>query len=369
MLESLLQASALPNMHPAVVHFPIALFPLALAFDIAGLLLRGQRWLSPAATAIHGVAAAGAWVAVWAGEKAADGLVGVPATLQPRIGEHSDWAHYALYAMLAIAGLRLVVQLRPQLTDHRGARLVLVLLGLATLGILTKASDLGGALVYEHGLAVKRPVVEPAVVTSPSPAETAAEEETASAQDRLLEAEDGTLIWRPAAGDRNALGEVLKPFSRSGGDAVRWVEGNSREGLTLEVSGPAVLLLPGTFSDVQVDLTLELLGFEGTVGLVHHLARSGDGGFLAVSSGGPANLSDLRSGQRKVLDEKTVALPAETFTLSVSSAGRHLKGFLDGKMVLHGHIAPGPAGACGLQFEGQGKLRIHEAKVIPLENH
>lgn len=367
MIDSLLNATALPNLHPAVVHFPLAFFPLALAFEAAGLILRQQRWLVHAATTLYGVAALSAWLAVWAGEQAADSLVAVPAAVQPRIGEHSDWAHYALYALAAIALLRLIVHFRPKLSDHRGARAVVILLGLATFGVLAKAADLGGALVYRHGLAVQRPAAEAEI--EPAGAATSGSEEMAAARDRLVEREDGTLVWRPKPGDRDALGEVLTAAPGSSLDAVRWVETGGDEGLTLDVAGSTILLFPGTFSDVQVEVTVELLGYEGTVGLVHHLAQNGDGGLFAISTEGAASLSDVRRDKRSVLDEKAAALPAGSLTLAVSSAGRHLKGLLNGETVTHGHVAPGPAGACGFQLEGRGTLRITQASVIPMESH
>lgn len=219
MIDSLLNATALPNLHPAVVHFPLAIFPLALAFEAAGLILRRQRWLAHAATTLYGIAALSAWLAVWAGEQAADGLVAIPAAVQPRIGEHSDWAHYALYALATIALLRLVVHLRPKLTDHRGARAVVALLGLATLGVLAKAADLGGALVYRHGLAVQQPAVEPEI--EPAGAATHGSNEIATpAMDRLVRRDDGALVWRPNPGDRDALGEILTAAPGSSLDTV-----------------------------------------------------------------------------------------------------------------------------------------------------
>ena len=44
MLDGLLEATALPNLHPAVVHFPIALVAVALLFD--AVLFARRRWVS-----------------------------------------------------------------------------------------------------------------------------------------------------------------------------------------------------------------------------------------------------------------------------------------------------------------------------------
>jgi uncharacterized membrane protein len=333
--------------------------------------------LAPAATTLYGVAALGAWLAVWAGEQAVDSLVAVPAAVQPRIGEHSDWAHYTLYLLVVIALLRIFVHLRPQLTNHRGARAAVALLGLAAFAVLGKAADLGGALVFEHGLAVQRSLVEseaeasPRVTTDGSgpKAEGASPERTPGTSEGFVQSDDGALVWRPKSGDRDALGAVLTAAPGSSLDAVRWVEDGGGEGLTLDVSGPVILLFPGTFSDVQVDATIEILGFKGTVGLVHHMAPNGDGGFFTISSEGSASLSDVRGGERSVLNQKATMLPTGTLTLAVSAAGRHLKGLLDGKTVAHGHIAAGPPGACGLQLDGRGTVRILQVRITPIKGH
>lgn len=374
MIESLIDATALPNLHPALVHFPIAFLPLALALDAAGLLLHRQRWLAPAATTVYAASALGGWLAVWAGEQAADGLVAVPAAVQPRIGEHSDWAHWTMYALGATALLRLVIHLAPRMTDHRGARAIVALLGLATLGVLGKAADLGGALVFqhgvgsmlEHGIGIGGAARESSVETTQIVGETLAPSTPGSAESRLIHEDDGSIVWRPAPGDREALGSILVPAAGSDFSAVRWIENDETEGLTLAVNGEAMLLLPGLFGDVQVEAYVALGDFAGTIGVVHHARSFRDSGFFTLATDGTAVLSDVRGGAHNELDRKAATLPEDAFTLSVSAAGRHLKGMIDGRTITHGHVAAGEDGACGLLLTGHGTLRILRATVIPL---
>jgi uncharacterized membrane protein len=44
MMDALFELTALPNLHPALVHFPIALSAVTLLFDVA-VFIRG-RWAS-----------------------------------------------------------------------------------------------------------------------------------------------------------------------------------------------------------------------------------------------------------------------------------------------------------------------------------
>lgn len=365
MYDWLFSWTSLPNLHPAVVHFPIALFPAALFAELLGLVLRRQTWLLRAAAALWAAAAVGAFAALRAGEAAADGLTGVPALVQPHIGEHSDWAHWTTWTIGALAVLRLAV-LRWEREHARPLpRLLLLAAGLVACAALAKTADLGGALVFRHGVAVRAVASEPA---PPQPAGAPAEPQpAASATSRLEVGEDGTLHWLPEPGDSGAFGEVLRPAGGFNAEAVRWIEGTqSQEGVTFGIEGEALLVLPGSFGDVQVEARLALDGFDGTVGLAHHVGEAGDGGRFTVASGGRASLADRREGRLETLDQESIEVPEGEVTLAVTSAGRHLKGILDGRTVVHGHVHPGPDGACGLYLDGQGTIRILSLTVTPL---
>ena len=359
--------TSLPNLHPALVHFPLALLPTAILFDVLGLCMRRQEWLERSAAALYGGAALGALLAQWAGQRAADSLVWIPAMIEPRIAEHSDWAHYATWSMGALAALRLSAALWDRESARVALRALLLVAALATLGLLGYAADLGGALVYRHAVAVEAPAPEE---TAPPP-RSQATRDVGPAASRLGRLDTGTLRWDPLPVDLDALGEILIPapgFSTEPVSVVASAE-DAGAGLTLAVEGTTLLLLPGTFGDVRVEANLELIDFQGTLGVAHHVGDDGTRGIATLSTSGQATLADQRGGELKSLDEGTAEAPEGVFTLAVSSSGRHLKGLLDGKTVTHGHVAPGPEGGCGLYLDGKGSLRVISLSVTPLEGH
>jgi uncharacterized membrane protein len=141
----------LPNVHPLVVNFPIALLPVALGLDLLGIVLRsrdlhvGGRWCLWLGT----LAAA---VAVVTGERGADDV-------QPYVSEEAEalmMRHMNLqYGTLGAAiGLSLWRLLAGQPFPVRG-RAVYLVLAATMVANLVVASDMGGELVFVHGVAVR----------------------------------------------------------------------------------------------------------------------------------------------------------------------------------------------------------------------
>lgn len=162
MIDFILQSSQLPNLHPAVIHFPIALLPVALAFDAASLVpvLRRRRTLDAATTTLYVVTALAAWASTWSGGEAEHSLTGLPGSVRRLIHEHEESAERFLYTIAVVALVRLAVTWWGS-RGGRGERpLGLALRGLVLAGgvgamvFLTITADLGGGLVYRSGVAV-----------------------------------------------------------------------------------------------------------------------------------------------------------------------------------------------------------------------
>jgi uncharacterized membrane protein len=381
---------SLPNLHPAVVHFPIALLPTALLLDLAAIVYRRLRssgepgidWLARAASVLYVVAALAAFAALSTGEDAADSYVDLPAVMQPRIAAHSDAAHWAAYLLVAVAALHLLVRFLERQKRSDLARGALALLAFSNVVVVARTADLGGALVYRHGLGVvvedgteagTRPSTEPATTEPPVTAQPPAED-LAAARARL-HADEQTgpgLDWRPMSEDGALLYQLVDVGSGFSRTAATWKEERpargkeAAAGLPLQISGATLLLLPGEFGDVQLEAHLQLEGFSGTVGLAHHVRGAQQRGVFVLGTTGEASLVDLRDGTWTVLDEDQATTATDSLELAVSAAGRHLKGTIDGATVVHGHASAPEAGRCGLFFDGEGAVRIVSVRIIPL---
>jgi len=350
--------TSLPSLHPAVVHFPIALLLAAFAVDLAALALSRQSWLDRAATLLWVMGAAGAGAAFLTGRQAGDDLGLLSPVIEAALARHADLAKWTLVAAAAVAILRVVLAWAARAGTgygRRAGRAGVLSLGLGVAVLVSLTADRGGTLVYRHGAAV---TAEGPRATEPrggSPAQ-------ARTREPLTHLAGGGLLWSPAAEDAPALGDIVTVVGAAGALAAEPAPGDVGLGLTLRIDGRAVLLLPGEFADVQVRAVLDLSAFRGTAGVVHHYRDEGSYGAFEVNDA-TSRLIDRRGQEQKVLAEGRRASGPVEATLAVSSVGSHLKGFLDGETVAHGHVPAPSAGRTGLLLDGRGVVRLRELRV------
>jgi uncharacterized membrane protein len=152
-----------PSLHPAFVHFPVALISTALGLDVACLVFRRQIWLDRAAATLHILGFFTAGAAVIAGKLAQNSLGSLSPEINALVEKHSEWAFLALVAFFLLAGLRFDTAWRDrerseiQLHHRRFQALVLAAL---TLWVVFQTATRGASLVFDHGVAVeKQPVI------------------------------------------------------------------------------------------------------------------------------------------------------------------------------------------------------------------
>ena len=194
---SLLPAWA-PNLHPLVVHFPIALLFAAAAVDLAGLLMQESRPVRDAATWLYIGGAATAVLAYFTGYTAAQAMEST-GELAMLVDAHMDRAFVATWLFAFFASLRLAMSygFRPRRALQIGAFAV-ALVGLAA---LVQTALHGARLVFEQGLGVR--------AVASAAAETG--NQAATAGDVTAEAGDVT-----AEADGTAERDVQAPARRAG---------------------------------------------------------------------------------------------------------------------------------------------------------
>lgn len=141
-----------PNLHPLVVHLPIALLAAAAAVDLASLFLRARPGVRHTATWLYIGGAATAVVAYFTGDSAAKAMA-LPADVALLVDAHADWAFRTtwLFAFFASARLAISYILSPTLPVLVGT----FLLALLGIGTLVETVAHGSQLVFQHGVGVQ----------------------------------------------------------------------------------------------------------------------------------------------------------------------------------------------------------------------
>jgi uncharacterized membrane protein len=172
----------LPNpLHPAIVHLPIVLTFLGTLFAFLSIITR-RLWLPLYTAIVLVLAALGAQFAVATGD-AQDPLFEKLSTEQKQlVEEHSNWGENGRTALIVTAALSLIALALHRFGASRRFVAVLTLLAaLVACFFILRAAQLGGHLVYQHGIGVQNASTAEAS-PSASPEASAAASATPTAQ-------------------------------------------------------------------------------------------------------------------------------------------------------------------------------------------
>ena len=142
-----------PNLHPFLVHFPIALLVTAVVIEWAGIV-SGSRTRTPFATALY-LAGTIALVGTFLTGRDAAETVLLRGMAHAVVDDHWWWATGCLWVFGGLTTLRL--GLRGHATRY-WVRLLLATGGLVGVALLIRTADLGGQLVYKYGVGTRSSV-------------------------------------------------------------------------------------------------------------------------------------------------------------------------------------------------------------------
>lgn len=141
-------------LHPAVVHFPIALIIVGMVIAVASIFARrcGMQW---AAALLLAAGAVGAMVAVATGEEEAGTVGAISEAAESILEEHEEWAEMARNAAIAAAVLAIAAAAASNVRiAGRGLSAAAAVVSIAAAYSVAQAGHYGGGLVYRHGVGV-----------------------------------------------------------------------------------------------------------------------------------------------------------------------------------------------------------------------
>lgn len=160
-IQTWIGATAFPNLHAVLVHFPVALLPCALLLDIACVTFRKRIWIDRAATTMYFLGTIGAGAAYQSGRMAAAGMWKTAGEAQAVLADHQDLALLTLLAFCLVTLLRSAVTWlgREDWKIKLGFfRLLALAASTAAMVLLLLTADHGGSLVWRYGLGTQTEV-------------------------------------------------------------------------------------------------------------------------------------------------------------------------------------------------------------------
>ena len=142
----------IPQLHPLLVHFPLALLLLAAGVVLVWALTDGGFWLR-AGTLLSGLGAIGALLALRSGEAMEDDAAGAP-LVDALLPLHEQAAEWTVWMAFALAALLIAVLFgSDRLWAHRPNIPLPVRLGVLLLAVLVAAlvawtGHIGGVMVW-----------------------------------------------------------------------------------------------------------------------------------------------------------------------------------------------------------------------------
>lgn len=143
----------LSQLHPQVVHFPIAFMSVYVVFEIIGII-SGKEFYQKTAYLFLFLGVLTAVAAVITGNQAADIASGwkdrgavIPTEL---ISEHEDYANITMWYFTGMLVLRTYIFIKKKFTGFY--KYLFILLAFIGLYFVYQAGYHGGKLVYDHGV-------------------------------------------------------------------------------------------------------------------------------------------------------------------------------------------------------------------------
>jgi len=152
-------------------------------------------------------------------------------------------------------------------------------------------------------------------------------------------------------------------------DNFQWVKGTFQSAnptvhtgetfIEFNVKEPILFLSKNKMKNLQIEVSLNLDSFNGSVYLVHHFNNENNFDFMKIGEGA-VSLGKVKNEREHIIEESKLDIKNWVLIKNISD-GDHFRGYIDNELLLHGHGDESDAGEVGLLFKGNGKIGL---KVI-----
>lgn len=343
-----------PNLHPLVVHFPIALLAVAVLVDIIRLAKRKHASLNLTVQILYGLGTLGLIFAFLSGRLATE-TVEVAGQAFTVLASHENWALATMIFFIAIFGLRFAAYWY-QLDRRKSISAGFIVLGLIGMGLVTITGDRGGELVFGHGVGVA--AVEEIQRELDEKNDRLAKLESAAGPQ--IE-ENGSWSWRIVPGAETRILEDVTWLSGDP-DAVQFQlneeDGRHNLSLTLEEEQELILVLEQEIGSVEGRILMLPDDFDGQISLLHNVRDAEHYQYLRYENG-RMEQGQMLNGEDNMLGSGNTAKTG-WIEMRVQASGGHFYGHVNGEQILHPHATQMEPGNTGLKLKGSGSFRFRQ---------
>ncbi len=340
-----------PNIHPMIIHFPLVLLIIAVLFDALGLIIKKSKqaaeisWPEKSALVLYLFGTITLIAAFLTGRAAEDGL-NVPSHAIPALTDHADWAEITLWFFIVYTVIRFTA-----LFVFKSKRLIvipIVLIGFVGIYFLYQTGNKGAKLVFGYGLG-----------TGNIASEDIKNIDTAS--DEILPDESFTIdidgSWALLASDYT-IEELKNKFDwvKNSFDDLTPMFDESNNALMFHPSDEVMFIQKNEFGSLEMKVNINLDDFNGELELIHHYTDNNNYDYLKIGNGKIA-LARKSNGQVRVFEEGSYIEKGWIEVKKISDR-THFRGYVNEKMIVHGHGSEPKTGSSGMLIKGQGSFLI-----------
>lgn len=337
----------IPNIHPLIIHFPIALLVIAVLFDAARLAFKNESWLEKTVLALYSTGSLGLIAAFVSGRQAVE-TVTVFGDAIPVVTSHEDWALYTMIYFLIFAAVRWFTFVKKM---EKGFLLPLfVVIGLGGAVMLWHTGELGAKLVYKHGVAVSE------TNRLQNRIEVLERDLASMRGDIMPVSEENGWIWRIAPGADQVIQDAFTIESENELQAETAQTGGITHLKLMADGSPVFMIYPGSHSVIDGRAEVSLSDFEGEFKLIHHYQNAENYQYLRVN-GREMSQGQMINGSDNILGRGAIQ-SGEWLSIRVTASGAHFYGYSGGSTVVHTHADEMTAGNTGIYFKGTGSIKI-----------
>lgn len=347
-----------PNIHPLLVHFPIALLVVAALANLVTLFISEKWWDETKNTILYIAGALFTGVTYYSGTIAADSVF-LPTEAQPVLREHADWAEYLLWFFILYAILRIAFHWF-DLFKKKSFKILAFITVLPGLFMVYETAEYGGKMVFGYGTGTGQ------LLQQEEPESSVTTDSVSTVSSSFITKENGDWSWII---NTNSVSDLIANFY--------WVEGSVQElkpaitpteppQLRLEASDqPNLFVTHESYQDVQVDYYLNLDDLNGEIELIHHLQDANNYNFVSLNSEGVIRQGRIQDGSTTIFEEGNFETQGNLFLRMVGD-GTHFRGYVNREMKVHGHGDAPESGAAGIKLEGTGSILISQIELTQL---